>query len=97
MSMLPKGRSLPTFPFLGEGPPVPQGKWQCRSCITAGDQSPPQDTIALVLFPLHFRKINLIGTNPDMASLKANVLISGLATCPATSNDFFPVPRKYVR
>lgn len=66
-------RSLLTFAFLEEGPPVLQGKRQHRSCITAGGQSPPQDTIALVLFPLHFGKINLIGTNPDMASLKAEV------------------------
>lgn len=42
------------------------------------------------------KKLNLIGPSPNRASSKAEVLISGLAFCPATGSDFFLVPRKHI-
>lgn len=42
------------------------------------------------------KKIDSVGPSPNRASLKAKVLIWGLAFCPATGGDFFPVSRKHI-
>lgn len=59
----------------------------------AGGQSVPWDTGGASVL---IKKINFIGPSPNRASLKAKVLISGLAFCPTTGSDFFPVSKKHI-